>query len=73
MAIRPVRLWQHVVNHVESAGLYHAERFVQSFVLAGHRICTHEIETARRRLCKKDIASSAIRVSRLECRNGSQQ
>ena len=48
VTFRPIRLRQHVVDNVESAGANHAQGFVQALILASHRIRENEIETRRR-------------------------
>ena len=48
MALRPVRLRQHVVADVEPAGSHKRQRGVQPFVLSGHRVGENEIEGLRR-------------------------
>ena len=52
MAIRPVRLWKHIVDHIEAARFYDSKGFIEAAVFPGHRICKHQVKRGGRLIAK---------------------
>ncbi len=52
MSIRPIVLWQHVVNHIKTADGQRLPCKVEMLVFARHGVCKYQVERLFRHILK---------------------